>query len=124
MLLTVYKTSDDINDTYISKIMLIISEMIKRRVNKNKLLKWDKYIESTFSVKTQAKDFIVKGAESLVCRSYLNRYIVYIDDNVKLNGIKVATICSMINYGTIGIQGCHIFSEVFNIVNTASQKVD
>ena len=93
-------------------------------INKYKLVNWDKYLNESENVsrlykdkKYKASEIIMFAASKLVCTSVRGEVVISFKKNTFVPGfdrLDLNNIIKTINYGTVDIKGCPIFSDVLN----------
>ena len=109
---------------FIVFIISKIQEFLYRNINPNKLQKLELYINNVPEYKSpyrkyiSCKDVIISGSQNLIYRKQKNGYIIQINNNVYYPGleVKVYTLCRLIEYGTIDIQGVDYFHQAYNYI--------
>ena len=88
--------------------------------NVNKLLKMDEYLHSLDFMASHKDDtsykILQKGLQSLQVSSGTDSYIIRVNDSIYYDfatGVKLSTVCKLINYGTISVQGYPIYQKLF-----------
>lgn len=88
-----------------------------------KLDNWDKYLnEATelnrlFNRKYKTADVITFAAKNIICEGSAGEITLRFDDTKFVPGfdrLKLTTLLKTINFGTLSIKGCPIFSDTFN----------
>lgn len=109
---------DDFSSWLIDKMKIHFYSIL----DKNKLIRWDKYLNETETIKkiydiTLSSEKILKdGIESLVCDRFPQCLVIHIDRTQLVFGLyytKLESLCKLINYGNSQISGYPILSEVF-----------
>ena len=88
-----------------------------------KLQLWDKYLSESNSVKRlynkdyKALDVILFAANNLVCKGTDGEVSIQFNDTKFVPGfdrLKLGVIVKTINYGTLDVKACSIFTDTFN----------
>ena len=84
---------------------------------------WDKYLNESpdiirlYKKKYNTSDIIIFAANNLVCKAVPGELIIQFNTAKFVNGfdrLDLNTIIKMINYGTLDIKGCPIFTDVLH----------
>lgn len=103
----------------------MISQQLRGSIDERKLLPWNDYLSSGKSIELVgrksilAKEIIFKGASLLRVRKLPKKFIIEINPNIMMPGVKmkkVVTLCKLINYGNQDIKGYPIFSNILTMV--------
>lgn len=99
-----------------------IKNKLLSQINSYELTKLDEYlttedlIPKLYSRRYFAKDIILQGSQHLVCTGDSGNFFIHVDENVFASGfdrVKLVDLCKLINYGTLNLKGCSIFTDVF-----------
>lgn len=125
MTLEIHYKEDAIDRNFIIWLTDIIRDQVKVSINGLKLIIWDEYLnkEGTLDFTTRksitAKELIEQGADNFIIKDVPNKFIIQINNNINVNGLKstkLETLCRLINFGNTSIKGYPIFTDTFHNV--------
>lgn len=100
---------------------------IKRKLisetGRYKFSNWDNYLTTSNSINRlynkayKAVDIVLFASQHLVCNGIEGNISITFNNNIFVPGfdrLNLSTIIKTINYGTLDIKQCPIFSDVFN----------
>lgn len=117
--------SDRLGRDFCEWLADVSSVHIKNSVDEKKLIQWNEYLSSGNAItligrkSILAKEIIYKGANLIRVREIPKKFIIEINPNVIMPGVKakkVVTLCKLINYGNMEIKGYPIFSDTFTMI--------
>lgn len=118
----VINNCDDIQ--FIKYLIKLLRKQLLGSIVPGKLIKWDNYLNTLPIFKTKykkgitAKEIIYSAAFNIRYMKSGQDYTIYIDNNQKIFGTnaKLYSICKLINYGNMQMQGYPIFTNTFNYI--------
>lgn len=125
MTLEIHYKEDAIDRNFVIWLTDIIRDQVKFSINGLKLIVWDEYLnkEGTLDFTTRksitAKELIEQGADNFIIKDVPNKFIIQINNNINVNGLKstkLETLCRLINFGNTSIKGYPIFTDTFHNV--------
>lgn len=125
MTLEIHYKEDAIDRNFVTWLTDIIRDQVKFSINGLKLIVWDEYLnkEGTLDFTTRksitAKELIEQGADNFIIKDVPNKFIIQINNNINVNGLKstkLETLCRLINFGNTSIKGYPIFTDTFHNV--------
>ena len=115
-------SNDLLDDKFARWLIVRIRFKLISSISRYNLTNWDKYFNTSKEVnrlykdKTyRASDIIIFAANNLVYTSTKNEIRIFINNNKFVPGydrLKLSVASKTLNYGTIDIKGCHIFTDV------------
>ena len=99
-------------------------------INRDKIKALDEYITNNINSRDgrliTSNAIIASGFNNLTYKSYRDKYIIEIDNTVKMpfmSGNTVSTLCALINYGNADINGYDIFTQYFNFITKNIHRI-
>ena len=83
------------------------------------LPRYEQEIYNLFNVNVNYVDIIKKSLNNLQILESNDKYIVQINPNIKYKNTNLClnVLVNLLDYGTLQVKGCYLFSTVFNNIN-------
>ena len=105
-------------------IIPIIQTKLAKNINKYNLTNWTNYLNKSENISRlytnksySAENIVLLASQSLVCKGTSGDISISFDSTKFVSGydrLRLTTIIKTINYGTVDIRGCPIFTNTFN----------
>ena len=101
----------------------IIKTKLISNIRKYKFNNWDEYLTSSTAVarlydrKYTAAEVVIFAAKNLVCKGASGEIVISFDNTKFVPGfdrLRLNTIIKTINYGTLEVKQCSIFTDTLN----------
>ena len=101
----------------------VLKDKILMRVNDSKLIAWDNYLTNDSAVTRlykrdyKASEVIIFAGQNLSCVVADGMIIIRFNLTKFVPGFdrwKLSTAIKTLNYGTLQVKGCHVFTDAFN----------
>lgn len=129
MNLILYK-KDGIDDQFVQYVIKYIRTLIPQFMYMGSVWKLQDFVNKQVATipkrRIRLYDTILQGVYNIVYDEYNYYYIIHIDYNQHVpyyNDVSVYSMCKLINYGTMGIRGTGMFSQVMKQVSNDLEKL-
>lgn len=103
---------------FITWLLSIIRVEVLSSINIGTLQKYEEEVFNLYNVKISYYDVVKRSLNNLQILNSDKKYVIQVNPNILYSNtnIKLINLINLLNYGTLQVQGCFIFSNVFENV--------